>query len=95
MYIGLSVPVIGAGVAVDGIGLQSGGELFSGAVGLVVAAVGLSLLVETARHPEVAEPAVLPRRPAIGGGAAAPAFAAPDAEAPGQLHQPVRAVLYL
>jgi MFS family permease len=44
MYIGLSVPVIGAGVAMQGIGLRAGGEVFSAVVGIVIVGIGVVLL---------------------------------------------------
>jgi MFS family permease len=101
MYIGLSVPVIGAGVAVDGMGLQAGGELFSGAVALIVAAVGLSLLTDINRHPKATQPATPARGAAVPGGAAPsaacvkPALTAPAEQPSTQLRHPARAVLHL
>ena len=43
-YVGLARPVIGVGVAADGVGLRPAGLAVSGAVGAVVAAV-LALLI--------------------------------------------------
>jgi MFS family permease len=74
MYMGLSVPVIGAGFAINALGLQTGGEIFSAAAAVVVAAVGVSLLAETRRDsrpellgdppPRTATPMVVPACPA-------------------------------
>jgi MFS family permease len=101
MYIGLSVPVIGAGVAVDGMGLPAGGELFSGAVALVVAAVGLSLLTDMNRHPEATRPpmpacgAAVPGVAAPAAACAVPAWTAAAEQQSAQPRPPARAVLHL
>lgn len=50
MYVGLSIPVIGAGFAVRQWGLQTGGELFAAGVSVVALAVGASLLVDHLRR---------------------------------------------
>lgn len=50
MYIGLSVPVIGAGVGVRAWGLRTGGEVFALGVTVVALAVGVSLLVDHLRR---------------------------------------------
>jgi len=50
MYLGLSVPVIGAGLAIASVGLRAGGEIFSAAVAAVVALVGITLLLDVAQH---------------------------------------------
>jgi MFS family permease len=68
MYVGLSVPVIGAGVAMQQIGLRAGGEIFSAVVGVVIVGIGAVLLAGLGR-PVAARPAVviqppLPRLPA-------------------------------
>lgn len=50
MYLGLSVPVVGAGFAVRAWGLRTGGEVFSVGVAVIALAVGLSLLIDRARR---------------------------------------------
>ncbi|HEX3827465.1 MAG TPA: MFS transporter [Sporichthyaceae bacterium] len=111
MYIGLSVPVIGAGVAVDAMGLQSGGELFSGAVAVIVAGVGLSLLTDMSRHPEATDPGAthpkathpaapppgpaIPHVPAPAVASVAPAPPAAAEQPPAHPRHPARAVLHL
>jgi MFS family permease len=82
MYIGLAVPVIGAGVAVNQMGLRSGGELFSGCVAVVVVAIGLSLMWELTRN-QAPEPSFEPALEAVGEEVLVPLC-----------HKP-RAVLYL
>jgi MFS family permease len=44
MYVCLSVPVVGAGVAMQQIGLRAGGEIFSAVVAVVIVAIGAVLL---------------------------------------------------
>jgi MFS family permease len=56
MYIGLSVPVIGAGFGVRQWGLQTGGEIFAVAVTVVALAVGVSLWLDHARRRAVGHP---------------------------------------
>jgi MFS family permease len=69
MYVGLSVPVIGAGVAMHQIGLRAGGEIFSAVVAVVIVGIGAVLLAGLTR-PVAARPSSvviqppLPRLPA-------------------------------
>jgi MFS family permease len=58
MYIGLSMPVIGAGVAMQLIGLRAGGEIFSAVVGVVIVGIGVVLLAGL-RRPVVPPASVL------------------------------------
>jgi MFS family permease len=66
MYVGLSVPVIGAGVAMQQIGLRAGGEIFSAVVGVVIVGIG-AVLLAALRQP-VALPAPLPPLPRLPAG---------------------------
>jgi len=68
MYVGLSVPVIGAGIAMQQIGLRAGGEIFSAVVGVIIVGIGVVLLAGMGRPvarptPVLIQPP-LPRLPA-------------------------------
>jgi MFS family permease len=60
MYVGLSVPVIGAGVAMQHIGLRAGGEIFSAVVGIVIVGIGVVLLAGLRAPAPAPTPVLLP-----------------------------------
>jgi MFS family permease len=69
MYLGLSVPVIGAGIAMQQIGLRAGGEIFTAVVAVVIVGIGTVLMAALGRVVAQPEPVVvvsppLPRLPA-------------------------------
>jgi sugar phosphate permease len=74
LYVGLTIPVIGTGLAADAFGLQPAGVAFSAAVAVVVAAVGVALRTRLAAGaPTGSSPTRLPERsPARGAAARSP-----------------------
>jgi hypothetical protein len=62
MYVCLSVPVVGAGVAMQQIGLRAGGEIFSAVVAVVIVGIA-GVLLAGLTQPVAARPAVVIQQP--------------------------------